>query len=135
MLGQLFYVGYIRSGFRTQPTSKVELFVMILNGMQYLYRLICIYCSSLKVSNQVNKYVHLFRLTARPFSMNPREGWKCTRTKKWLINESKSLILKVGRVSECVHVDDLQVILIYSNKSAQNFIMILLYSEIFSKWK
>ena len=71
----------------------------------------------------------------RRFSMNPNESCKCNRTKKRLINVSKSLILKVGRGSGSANVDDLQVILIYSNKSAQNFIMILLWSEMFSNWK
>ena len=55
------------------------------------------------------------------FSMNSRESCQYTRTKKWLINVSKSLILKVGRGSEYVNVDGLQVILIYSNKRAQYF--------------
>ena len=41
---------------------------------------------------------------------------------------------KVGRGSGSVNVDDLQAILIYSNKSAQNFIMILLWSDIFNNW-
>ena len=51
--------------------------------------------------------------------MNPDEGCKYNRTKKRLINVSKSLLLKVGRGSGFVNVDDLQVV------------VILLWSEIF----
>ena len=46
----------------------------------------------------------------RHFSVNLSEGSKCTWTKKWLINVSKSLILKVGKGSEHFNVDYLQVI-------------------------
>ena len=45
------------------------------------------------------------------------------------------LILKVGRGSRCFNIDDLQVKLTYSNKSAQNFMVVLLWSEIFNSWK
>ena len=34
---QLFYVRYIRNGFRTMPTSKFDFFVMIVKDMQYFY--------------------------------------------------------------------------------------------------
>ena len=60
----------------------------------------------------------------RRFLMNPNEGCKCNRTKKRLVF-SNSLMLKVGRGSGSVSVDDLQVILIYSNEIAQDFILIL----------
>ena len=35
--GKLFFVGDIRSGFRTSANILIELFVMIVKGMQYLY--------------------------------------------------------------------------------------------------
>ena len=63
--------------------------------------------------------------------MNPNEGCKCSRTRKRLV-VSNSLMLKVGRGSRSVNVDDLQVILIYSNKIPQDFILILSWSEIFN---
>lgn len=61
--------------------------------------------------------------------MNPNEGCKCNRTKKWFI-VSKRLMIKVGRGLGFVIVDDLQVKLICSNKSAQDFITILSWLEI-----
>ena len=67
----------------------------------------------------------------RRFLMNPNEVCKCSRTKKRLV-VSNSLMLKVGRGSRSVNVDDLQVILIYSNKIPQDFILILSWSEIFN---
>ena len=44
-------------------------------------------------------------------------------------------MLIVRSRSGSVNVDDLLVIMIYSNKSAKNFIMILLWSEISNNWK
>ena len=67
----------------------------------------------------------------RRFLMNPNEGCKCNRTKKRLV-VSNSLMLKVGTCSGSVNVDDLQVILNYSNRIAQDFILILSWSEIFN---
>ena len=67
----------------------------------------------------------------RRFLMNPNEGCKRSRTKKRLV-VSNSLMLKVGRGSRSVNVDELQVILIYSNKIPQDFILILSWSEIFN---
>ena len=67
----------------------------------------------------------------RRFLTVPNEGYKCNRTEKRLI-VSKSLMLKFGRGSGSVNADHVQVILVYSNKSAQDFIMILSWSEIFN---
>ena len=38
-----FYVRYIRNGFRTLPTSKVDFFVMTVNDMQYFYINECVF--------------------------------------------------------------------------------------------
>ena len=106
-------ISEVNSG--SQPISKVEPFVTIVNGVQYFFWLIWICCLRFNKYEPVyfGTWLHVFQWILIKVLNAPRL--------KTVKNVSKSSILESGRGSRSVNVDGLQVILFYSNESAPNY--------------